>query len=645
MNGIYKKILLLCFLISVFSVISVFGQEVNKQPASAVEVLSMNKSIRQVQPDKTIDFFYGEVVLKHEQTYIYCDSATLEGKLVHAWGNVVIRQGDTLAIFSDLLHYDGNTRMAELDNRVVLQNKEYQLYTERLLYNAVSRVASYSFGATLSDGKTIMRSKIGKYVVDADDMFFNENVEIADPDFKLKTDSLQYSTDLKIAKFLAPTRIVLDSAQIYTEGGFYNIAQKLAYFDKNPQYQSNSQKAKAQIISYDGNRRFVSLLGEARYFEENTQASADTMFLDQLNDEFRLIGNSIYTSQEQEVEGERLIYNKKNKRFRSEGRSRIVDKAQILESDALRFDDDTGLGIASGKVMFRDTVQNLTIFSSVLEQQKERDYARAYGGRPILMIELDDRYLYVSADTLISNKIPVDKEKTELAPAVLEGDSQDEIALDTIQQDSAKVISMFGNVQIFRDDVRGWCDSLVFNVQDSLITLFKAPVLWSDSTQFTGDTIQLKAMDGKIHRIWILSESLVIMGKDTLYYDQIAGRKLEVSFEAGKVRQLDVLGNAQTIYYARDADQALIGVNQKKSGSMKVWLGDNQVETVRFYGQPDGQFLPMGQADHIGMRLSGFAWLWPKRPIHPANMTQLAWIDWASWYSDPQKEPDVENQN
>ncbi len=645
MNESLIKILILWLAVSVFGMLDIFGQDISTQPESSIEVLSMNKSIRQVQPDKTVDFFYGEVVLKHEQTYIYCDSATLEGKLVHAWGNVVIRQGDTLAIFSDLLHYDGNTRMAELDNRVVLQNKEYQLFTERLLYDAASRIASYSFGATLSDGKTTMRSKIGKYVIDSDDMFFQENIEIADPDFKLKTDSLQYSTDLKIAKFLGPTRIALDSAQIYTEGGFYNIAQKLAYFDKNPQYQSNSQKAKAQIISYDGNRQYVSLLGEARYFEENTQASADTMYLDQQNNEFSLIGNGVYKSQEQEVEGEWLIYNKKNKRFRSEGRSRIVDKAQILESDDLKFDDDSGLGIASGKVIFRDTAQNLNIFSSVLEQHKEKDYARAYGGRPLLMIELDNRYLYVSADTLISSKIPSNTQKKQLESVEKEVGDMDGIVEDSMQKDSIKIISMYGNVQIFREDVRGWCDSLVFNVQDSLITLFQSPVLWSDSTQFTGDTIQLKAKDGKIHRIWMLSESLVIMGKDTLYYDQIAGKKLEVSFEAGKVRQVHVLGNAQTIYYARDAQQALIGVNQKKSGTMKVWLGDNQVETVRFYGQPDGQFLPMGQADHIGMRLSGFVWLWYKRPIHPANMTELAWIDWSLWYPDPQSEPDQENQN
>src|SRR5690606_24958548 len=120
---------------------------------------NMRKSIRQLQGNESVDFFYGDVVLKQDQVIIFCDSATMQGKQVHAWGNVVIKQGDTLTIFSDILRYDGNTRIAELDNNVVLENKDYKLYTNRLIYDVFNKIATYHNDATLSDGKTFLRSR------------------------------------------------------------------------------------------------------------------------------------------------------------------------------------------------------------------------------------------------------------------------------------------------------------------------------------------------------------------------------------------------------------------------------------------------------------------------------------------------------
>lgn len=612
----------------------------------AIDVLSMRKSVRVLEPTRTIDYFYGDVVLKHEDTYIYCDTATLEGKVVHAWGNVIIRQGDTLAIFSDLLHYDGTTRLAELDNRVVLKNREYQLFTERLVYDVENKIATYQQGATLNDGKTILRSRQGRFLVEQDDMYFTDQVEIVDPEFRLKTDSLRYGTDLKIARFIAPTIILFDSTQVYTEGGYYNIERKRAYFDKNPQYKSDTKKARALIIEYDGQLRKTSLIGEARYEDDTSVAKADTMHLEDGNNQFSLLGNAYYKSEQQEVVGDQLIYDRVNKRFQTSGRSRITDKEQILESDSLRFDDEKGLGIAKGQVIWQDTVQQTAIFSEVLEQQRESEYVRAYGGRPLLRIRMDEQFLYIAGDTLVSKKIPAIAEKDSLSLVAADSLTQESTAAaDSLssESDSIKIMLMYGHVQIYREDLRGVCDSLVFQLKDSVITMYDSPIMWSDSTQFSADTIRIKAMEGRIHQIDLLQESMVIMTKDQEYFDQIKGKLLEVSFDGGKVNEVDVLGNAQTVYYIRDAEEAYVGVNNKKAGTMKVWLADNQVGKVRFYGQPDGNFSSMGQTDHDAIKIPGFKWEWSKRPGHPSTMSELHWIDWSRWFQPGTKEQSFED--
>ncbi len=53
----------------------------------------------------------GDVVLKQDSTYLYCDSAymyELENSF-DGFGNVRIKASDTLNIYSKMLHYNGNT--------------------------------------------------------------------------------------------------------------------------------------------------------------------------------------------------------------------------------------------------------------------------------------------------------------------------------------------------------------------------------------------------------------------------------------------------------------------------------------------------------------------------------------------------------
>jgi lipopolysaccharide export system protein LptA len=670
------------------------AQTEDSPPSKAIDVLSMRKSVRQVESDRTIDFFYGDVVLKQDQTYIYCDSATMEGKIVYAWGNVVIRQGETTTIFSDILRYDGNTRLAELDNNVVLQSEDKRLHTQRLIYDAFNKIATYTQGATLNDGNTKLKSKRGKYYVQREDVYFMDQVEVSDPEFRLKTDSMRYSTDSKITHFLMPTIIQFDTSKIYTESGYYNIERRLAYFDKNPQYTSGQKKAKARVIEYDGREGITRLIDEAWFEEESTNARADTMILDSKKDEFSLFGNAIYKTPDQEFTGDQLVYNRNTKQVRSSGRSRVIDGNQILESSSLDFDDASGIGIASGMVIWQDTKEGITIYAEQLEQNKASAYVKAYGGRPLLIVSLDNKNLYIAGDTLLSFKVPTkpvpaenseaegdftasdeevdlseanSEDEDESAPMVMSKDtvstlqdvpletkamkSEDEPSVSDIGEqpaksdevqiplrqealDSIRLMVMHGNVHIYREDMRGLCDSLVFHSVDSLFTLFGDPYMWSDSTQFSGDTIVLAAKNGKLDEMRILTNALVILTDDGAFYDQISGKTLQARFEQGKAEEVLVSGNAQTVYYVKNEEKAYTGVNVKKAGKMRIWFEDNTVRKVRFYSQPDGEFLPMGQTDHEAIRLSGFVWRMEERPESPEFMTDLKWINWEALLRD-----------
>ena len=66
------------------------------------------------------------------------------------------------------------------------------------------------------------------------------------------------------------------------------------------------------------------------------------------------------------------------------------------------------------------------------------------------------------------------------------------MATDTIPVDSTyKMIIALRNVRMFRSDAQMVCDSLVSRSTDSIIHLYKTPVLWSEANQITSDSMHI----------------------------------------------------------------------------------------------------------------------------------------------------------
>jgi len=694
-----------------------------------IEILFQQKLRTVIKDGREINHFQGDVVFKHDDAYIFCDTGTKEDKIIRAWGNVVIKQGDTLNIFSDKLYYDGNTKIADLERNVVLENRDQKLFTRKLKYDVANKVATYQVGATLTDNKTYLRSKRGTYFARTSDAFFKDSVVVLDPEFSMKTDTLKYNTKSKIATFLAPTLITYDKSRIYTEAGFYEIDNKYAVFSKNPQYLSDQQRSRADTIYYLGMDKKVRLEGKAVFEEEDKIAKADTIIFFEETNIVELINNARYRETARTATGEYLIYDRGSKQFKSPKRVVISDPPQILEADSLDFDNDSGLGLAFGQIHWQDTAQKMQIFCEEALYNKSEDYIKAWGGRPLLAIEIDSQLLFVSGDTLLSYKIAradlnmepvlaeldslenqeedliamnttsvqeVKPDKERLTPIAEKSQSKDpkkaappgkqtakkkgiqdqelerlyehtpivekdtsfvgfearekarldslnatvdtmsidslaiipELETTTTSPDTVKILLVYHDVKIYREDMRGVCDSLSFNTLDSIFTFFRNPIIWSDSTQFTGDTITMIVKDKKMHRMDLLTNALILSSPNEVYFDQIRGKIINAYFKDSGIDNVLVTGNAETVYYALDKEGAYNGVNSKQASKMRIFFQDKQMQNIRFYSNPAGRFYPMGKADHEGMKLKGFKWQMELRPEDFESITNLEWIPW-----------------
>ena len=202
--------------------------------------------------DRYVQKLSGNVRLRQDSTLVFCDTAILDQDDAILRGNVLIEQGDSVRVYGDSAHYFGATRQSDIFGNVVLINGRQQLFTSRLHYDLNTKVATYHEGATLTNGKSQLTSSHGYYYTEQKQVFFKGEVLATDPEFTLRTDTMSFNTETQMVQFLAPTLISQQGSRIYCEGGFYDIENNVAEFDKNPQYERDGQRGRSRKMRYNG---------------------------------------------------------------------------------------------------------------------------------------------------------------------------------------------------------------------------------------------------------------------------------------------------------------------------------------------------------------------------------------------------------
>ena len=200
-----------------------------------------------------VQVLIGNVKLRHDSMYMYCDSALIYEKTnsVEAFGNVRMEQGDTLFIYGDYLYYDGMSQLAMLRENVRMINRNTVLTTDSLNYDRLYNLGYYFDGGTLTDEENVLTSEWGEYSPATKISVFNHDVKLVNPKFVLTSDTLKYSTDTKIATILGPSDIVSDKNHIYSERGIYNTTTEQAELLDRSVLTNEGKKLTGDSIFYD----------------------------------------------------------------------------------------------------------------------------------------------------------------------------------------------------------------------------------------------------------------------------------------------------------------------------------------------------------------------------------------------------------
>lgn len=202
----------------------------------------------------------GNVIFRHEEMMMYCDSAYFyEGtNSLDAFGHIRFEQGDTLQGFSDLLFYDGNTKLARMRQHVRLIHGRIDenptiLTTDTLNYDRRNNVAYYYSGGEVRDSLNTLTSIRGNYRPQTNQAVFSQDVTLVNPKFTLTSDTLLYNTETKIADIISPSKIVYEKeTTIHSSLGWYNtVTERSMLLDRSVIVHEDGKMMTGDTIFYD----------------------------------------------------------------------------------------------------------------------------------------------------------------------------------------------------------------------------------------------------------------------------------------------------------------------------------------------------------------------------------------------------------
>ena len=576
----------------------VMAQHADRDTAEGTPIVVINADFTQGTNKGDQVTLMGNVILRQDSVVIYADTVDLDKteNTARARGEVVIQKNDSVNAFCHQLLYRGNIEYATMVGNVILQNGLQKLFSEDLDFNLRTNVADYDSSAVLTDGVRVISSKQGSYLIDSALVIFVDSVTVAGEDYVLRTDSLHYHVDNKRTVFVSPMRMRQGENDIYARLGFYDLLTNYTELYGDAQFYSPTRRATADTIRYDAKRQDIKLSGNAWYKEEGREVNAQIIDYAESKDRALLIGDVVYQDTSQYAIGDTMTYVISSGAISADGPSTIYRGQQMFQANSVTEYPGTNTFLAEGDVFWQDTVEGIRLRSQTAFIDQGNEEIKAYGEGLALSIQMEDDSLVMTADTLFTKR-------------VLGSDS-------TV----SRQMYAYNHVIGYKSNLQFKSDSAVFDELNNEFRFFGDPVIWSDSSQFTADSIYVYLENDQIDHLLLDQRAFIINQSSATFYNQISGRRINADLKDNALHRAHVQGNAESIYYAVDDQEAYIGVNRLLCSEMIMNVTDNVIQTIRFYTQPTSTFFPISDVDHETFRLENFEWIEQDRPTNVQEM-------------------------
>ena len=455
--------------------------------------------------------------------------------------------------------------MERLIGNVALRQDSAYFYSDSAHFNEKTRYFDgYGNVHIIVNDSTDIYSDKCKYSGDIKFTELFDNVILRDDSTVLKTNYMTYDRNKHLATYPHHGTITRNDKHLVSEKGYYRDDIQVAYFRKDV------------VVTTPKSRMFTDTL-EYRIKEEKMYFFGPTTIY---YDDNVLVGNYGW-------------YDSKNDIAYLDRRATLSNKGYSITSDTMYYDKKIDFAKAMSNVFIEDTVNKAIVEGNYAEMWKK--LGKSYVTDSVRALYFADKdTLYLHSDTLY-------------------------FFMDTVEQKAERMLAYY-NVRFYRRDIQGKCDSLNYYVADSCAKMRVDPIVWAENSQLRGDSINIVIANKAIDSVLLYPNGFIIQ-KDTIEgFNQIKGKEMIAYFKSNELDHVYDDGNAETVYWLREEDGSMIGVNVSQSVAMDIKIEKNQIVKIKYFKKTTETLYPKEKMKPGIEILKGFEWLDALRPVDPNDI-------------------------
>ena len=459
---------------------------------------------------------------------------------------------------ASVLTRDKNDKVLISHDGVLMTCNQAFFYEDRNFIEAYGEVS-------LNQGDTLnLKANYLEYNGDTRLVFAKGNVILNEPGSNLYTESIYFDRNSQEGFYTNKGKLIRNYTDtIYSLRGTFFANEKKYRFENNVDLRTPKYNIYSDLLDYFTESGKSYFFGPTDIITDDSKIYCEIGYYDTTNDKGYFIKNSNIEFEEYKING-----------------------------DSIYFDRSINYASASNNIKILDTINKTLTTGHYAEIHRNIDS------------------MFIKKRALISSFKEKDTTHIHGESIIITG------------KEDEQIIRAFMNGRILRNNLSGKCDSIHFSQITGIAQLInkqnnlknrsrkiKKPILWNYKSQITGDSIHIKfdTKKNNIDSLFVFDNAFIIE-KDSLDlgFNQISGKKLNGNFIDGKLKEVDIIKNAESVYYLRNSENELIGIDKSKSAKIKILISGQNIEKFTKINQIDGKIYPEDKFNENDKLLKGF---------------------------------------
>ncbi len=608
------------------------------------------------QNDNVFEAFKNVHINQGDTINIYSDHLTYNGntKIAHLTSNVRMVDKESV-LTTNTLDYNMATKVGTYVEGGKIVNKDVTLTSKNGYYFSNSRDSYFRYNVVVVTPQTTIKSDTLRYNTLTNWAYFYGPTNIKGKEDNLYTENGAYNTKTEYAYFGKKNLYTngtksLKGDSLYYDGIagygkavrniiFKDTADKTVLYGQLGYYYKIDERAVVTKNAYVGMGTKDSITVNKKLQPDTLWLGSDTLETQMvLQKTLKLIESPVLKKNNElgdpekpqknngaQVPGmtaEEIGITKKPEKIDPKGKAKPEKKGNknVLPIDS------TALKVAKDSLLTKVTLPKDSLAKDTILQKKPdiplvKDSLKVTKD-PVKAIKTEiagkkPDSLSKKADSLVKpgNVVKKIDAAVKTTDSLLKKNAKDSLPVSPLDTVKTRSIKAYHNVRVYKSNMQAKADSLFYTSADSTLRWYGNPILWSQNSQQTGDTIYLRLKNNKLNTLQVIDNAFQVnVNADSAKFNQIKGKLITAFFKDGELSTMFVDGNAESVYYNRGNDSAYTDMNQTVSSRIKIIFQNKEIRHILTVKEPEGIRVPIAELKE-DVLLTGFTWKPELRPL------------------------------